>query len=151
MTHKPRQQIEDIVEELRSWLPNYDSQSPNDYPILLFRILASLPGGDELEDMGYETFNVGWHEADQLGRVLEAIQDKTDVEDLVHGLVYEEEEDVGEARRRGPAPRTRQRRPSTTERPATREAPRRPAPRKKPRPAPRKKSRTRPRTRGRGR
>lgn len=100
MPRKPRKQIEDMIEELRSWLPNYDSKSPNDYPILLFRILASMPGGDELEDMGYETFNLGWHEMDQLARVLDAIQDKYDVEDLVHGLTYEEEEDVGEARRR---------------------------------------------------
>lgn len=93
-----RKQIEDIIEELRSWLPNYDARSPNDYPVLLFRILASLPGGDELEDMGYETFQLGWHEADQLARVIDAIQDKRDVEDLVRGLVYGEEEDLGEAR-----------------------------------------------------
>ena len=97
----PRKQIDDMIEELRSWLPNYD-HGPKDYPILLFRILASLPGGDELEDMGYETFNLGWHEMEQLARVLDTIQDKTDVEDLVHGLIYEEEEeeDLDEARRR---------------------------------------------------
>ncbi len=97
----PRKQIVDMIEELQSWLPNYD-HGPKDYPILLFRILASLPGGDELEDMGYETFNLGWHEMEQLARTLDAIQDKTDVEDLVQGLTHEEEEDLDEARRRSP-------------------------------------------------
>ena len=33
--------------------------------------------------MGYENFNLGWHEADQLARVLDAIEDKRDVEYLV--------------------------------------------------------------------
>jgi len=103
-----RKKIKDLIEELRSWLPNYDSRGQNDYPVLLFRILASLPGGDELEDMGYETFQLGWHEADQLGRVLETIQDKSDVEDLVSGLVREEEEEEGmEEARRGRRPRSR--------------------------------------------
>jgi hypothetical protein len=60
---------------------------------LLFRILASLPGGDRLEDMGYEPFNLGWHEADQIARVLDAIEDKRDVEDLVEGLLDDDEDD----------------------------------------------------------
>lgn len=99
----PRKQITAMIEELRSWLPNYD-RGEKEYPTLLFRVLASLPGGEELEDMGYETFNLGWHEADQLGRMLETIQDKGDVEDLVRGLMNEEEEDQPEeAKRRRPA------------------------------------------------
>jgi hypothetical protein len=56
-------------------------------------VLASLPGGDELEDVGYEPFNLGWHEADQLGRVLDAIETKRDVEDLVEGLLDEDADD----------------------------------------------------------
>jgi len=86
-----RQRIENIIAELESWLPNYD-RGPDEYPTLLFRILASLPGGDRLEDLGYEPFNVAWHEADQLGRVLDAIEDKRDVEDLVDGLPDEDDE-----------------------------------------------------------
>lgn len=136
---KPRKQIEDMIEELRSWLPNYD-HGPKDYPILLFRILASMPGGDELEGMGYETFNLGWHEMDQLARTLDAIQDKYDVEDLVHGLVYEEEEDVGEARGRG----AREARPAQVHsalRGRTRKTPpRRPAPKARAKKAPAKKT-----------
>src|SRR5271166_3990981 len=90
---KPRKPIADLIEELRSWLPNYD-HGPNDYPTILYRVLASAPGGEELEDIGYEPIgNLGWHELDQLGRVLEAIQDKQDVEDLVAGLIRDEEEE----------------------------------------------------------
>jgi hypothetical protein len=83
-----RKPIRDILAELRSWLPNYD-RGELEYPTLLFRVLASLPGGDELEDVGYEPFNLGWHEADQLARVLDAVQDKRDVEDLAEGLLDE--------------------------------------------------------------
>ena len=88
----PRREVRDIIEELRSWLPNYDS-GPNEYPTFLFRILASLPGGDELEDMGYETFNIAWHEADQLARAIDAIESKDDVEDLVDGILADQEAD----------------------------------------------------------
>jgi hypothetical protein len=87
-----RKRIEDIIAELQSWLPNYD-RGESEYPTLLLRIVASLPGGDRLEDLGYEPFNVAWHEVDQLARVLDAIEDKRDVEDLVEGLVDEDEED----------------------------------------------------------
>jgi hypothetical protein len=51
-----RKEVRDIVSELGSWLPNYRGEL--EYPTLLFRVLASLPGGDELEDIGYEPFNI---------------------------------------------------------------------------------------------
>src|SRR5208282_75208 len=98
MPSKPRKPIADLIGELQSWLPNYD-HGPEDYPTLLWRILASIPGGDEAEDMGYEPFSLGWHEIDQLGRVLVAVQDQRDVEDLIQGLIGEDEEEVEEARR----------------------------------------------------
>lgn len=86
----PRKPIRDMIAELQSWLPNYD-RGPEEYPTLLLRVLASLPGGDQLEDIGYEPWNLGWHEADQLARVLDAIEDKRDVEDLIAGLLDEDE------------------------------------------------------------
>lgn len=90
---QPRKEIAALIEELRSWLPNYD-HGPNDYPTILYRILANAPGAEELEDIGYEPIgNMGWHELDLLGRVLVTIQGKRDVEDLVAGLVHEEEEE----------------------------------------------------------
>ena len=37
-------------------------------------------------------FNIGWHEADQLARVIDAIETKRDVEDLVDVLLDEDDE-----------------------------------------------------------
>ena len=87
----PRKEIADIASELQSWLPNYD-RGDDEYPTLVFRILASLPGGDRLEDIGYQPFNVGWHEADQLARVLDAVEARRDVEDLVDLFLDEDDE-----------------------------------------------------------
>jgi hypothetical protein len=87
-----RKKVDDIIAELQSWLPNYD-RGDDEYPMLLFRILASLPGGDRLEDLGYEPFNLGWHEADQLARVIDAVEDKRDVEELVDGLLDDDEDE----------------------------------------------------------
>ena len=85
MARKPRKPIADMIAELQSWLPNYD-HGQRDYPTLVWRLLASMPGGDRAEDMGYESFNIAWQEIEQLGRMLSAIQDTQDVEDLIAGL-----------------------------------------------------------------
>ena len=90
-----RPPIQKLIGELKSWLPNYN-HGPKEYPTVLYRILASAPGGDELADIGYEPFNLGWHEIDQLGRVLVAIQDKRDVEDIVRELMRDEEAEMQE-------------------------------------------------------
>lgn len=87
-----RKRIADIIAELRSWLPNYDS-GPNEYPELLCRILGSLPGGTRMEDAGFEPYNIAWHEVDRLARVIDAIEDKRDVEDLVDGLLDDNDDD----------------------------------------------------------
>jgi hypothetical protein len=85
-----RKRIVDIAGELESWLPNYN-RGRADYPTLLFRVLASLPGGERLEDLGFDPYNISWHEIDQLARVLDAIQDKRDNSDLVDLLLDEDE------------------------------------------------------------
>jgi len=148
MPSKPRKPIADLIGELQSWLPNYD-HGPEDFPTLFWRILASLPGGDQAADMGYETFNLGWKEAELLGDTLNAIQDTRDVEDLIQGLIGDEEEEVEEARRRNPMARE-----APSRRPPVRSAPhvpppRRPTVREEPprRPIPRGRSARRPRPR----
>jgi len=86
-----RKKIKDMIAELQSWLPNYD-HGEGTFSDLLFRVLASLPGGERAEDVGYQPINgMGWHEADQLGRMLETIQDKGDVEDIVSALLDDDE------------------------------------------------------------
>src|SRR5271166_4147180 len=99
MPSKPHKPIAALIEELKSWLTNYD-HGEGSFPHTLFRILASVPGGEELQDMGYEPFKLGWYEIEQLGRILTAIQDSRDVEDIVAALMHEEEEEVEERRRR---------------------------------------------------
>jgi hypothetical protein len=100
-SHGPRirKPIVAIINELKSWLPNYANGKDN-YPDTLFRILAALPGGEELENVGYEPLNgFGWHEANQLGRVLVAIQDKQDVEDIARELLSDNQEELEEGPR----------------------------------------------------
>jgi hypothetical protein len=88
-----RRAVRDILEELRSWLPNFD-HGEGSFPELVFRILASLPGGDALEDAGHEPFDqIGWHEADLMARTIDAVTDKRDVEDLVAGLLAEDDDE----------------------------------------------------------
>jgi len=53
---------------------------------LLATASPSLPGGDRLEDLGYEPFNLGLHEADQLARVLDMVDSERDVAEIVNGL-----------------------------------------------------------------
>jgi hypothetical protein len=90
MTVRARKEIAEVIAELQSWLPNYD-HGPDQYPSLLLRILASLPGGERLEDAGYEPFAIGWQEVDQLARVIDTIGDRRDVEDIVDGLLADDE------------------------------------------------------------
>ena len=87
-----RKQITEMIEELKSWLPNYD-HGPLDYPTLVWRILAGMPGGDQAEDMGYEPFKLGWQEVTQLSEMLAVIENQRDVEDLIAGLLEDEDED----------------------------------------------------------
>jgi hypothetical protein len=85
----PRKKIVELINELRSSLPDYRGSH---YPTSFYRILASLPGGDELVDMGYERLpDIGWREADQIARTLVAIESHRDLEDLIAGLTSEEE------------------------------------------------------------
>lgn len=91
MARKP---VEDMITELRTWLRDYE-RGPGDYPTTIYRILASLPGGDALEEQGVETIGSvwGWREKDQIQRMLSAIEGPRDVQDLIRGLAEEEEEE----------------------------------------------------------
>ena len=83
-------QLRDSVSELRSWLPNYD-HGERSFPNMVLNVLAALPGGDVLSDMGYDKFEstLGWKEVELLGNMLNAIQNKTDVELLAAALIAE--------------------------------------------------------------
>jgi len=96
MARRVRKEVQAIADELASWLPNYD-HGPGSFPELVWRLLASIPGGEQAEDMGYEPLGgeggLGWKEVELLGDMLNAIQDKTDAEDLVELLMAEDDEE----------------------------------------------------------
>jgi hypothetical protein len=67
--------FKDVLEELEAWLPSESEE----FVELVARILASLPGGEVMKDMGYKPFLLGWKEADLLGRLLVSLEDSSNV------------------------------------------------------------------------
>lgn len=88
----------DIAEEIRAW---FDNTGDNGFSQLVFRLLASLRGGDQLEDMGYEPFDgIGYVEADMIGRMLiEASTSSFSTEEIVQILTRDDSDtEVNEQR-----------------------------------------------------
>ncbi|MGI0151821.1 MAG: hypothetical protein ACREC5_07790 [Thermoplasmata archaeon] len=88
-------EVEDAISTLEGWLPN----ECRDYVELVARLLSSLPGGDEAEDMGYEPIPyLGWQEADMIGKLLSSVCDSRDVAEAVRRLfgppTVEDEDDA---------------------------------------------------------
>jgi hypothetical protein len=77
-----RTHLREVLEELEAWLPSETAE----FVELVARLLASLPGGEELEGMGYEPLGVGWKEAELLGKLLLSLQDSGDVAEAVRVL-----------------------------------------------------------------
>ena len=85
--------VREAARELLSWLQD----ESREYAELIFRMLASLPGGDRLEDLGSEPFDfLGWKELDMLGNLFHAIQNKDDVEQVVEAILAESDADAEE-------------------------------------------------------
>ena len=89
-----RKNLIDAVDELKRWIPSLD----NAYVTFFFRMMATLPYGDDFEDIGYETLIekgqvLGWMEMQMLENLLLAIEDKRDMEYVAQELIYSEMED----------------------------------------------------------
>lgn len=79
--------------EIFGW---WDSETSG-FGEFVLKLLASMPGGDEAEDMGYEGYDfMGWKEFDLIGKMMEAIETKDDVAYIVHKLTAAEEEEEEE-------------------------------------------------------
>lgn len=78
-------ELQELYNELLAWLPS----EPEGFRELFFRLLASLPGGEYLEDIGYEPFPIGWKEAELIAKTLLAIQSSGDVAWLINRLIEE--------------------------------------------------------------
>lgn len=87
-SHLPKK-LRDSISELRSWLPNYD-HGKDSFPEMILRVLASLPGGEEVEGVGIEPYDMmKWKEAELLGNMLNAIENREDVQALGAALLAE--------------------------------------------------------------
>jgi len=88
------EKAKNVAQEIADWFPNLDRKGIDDMMSIIGPCLASLPGGDEFEDLGYPTLMIGWEEFDQIGRLFNAIQGKMDIEDVAEVFFhYDEEED----------------------------------------------------------
>lgn len=79
----------EIAEEIRRHMEN---SGDNGFPLLVYRLLASIGGGEELEDAGYEPFEgIGYLEADLIGRMLiEASTSKFSTEEIAAILLRDD-------------------------------------------------------------
>ena len=88
--HKPPKKVRDAVESLLDWMSNTDRKHNEG----VLRLIASFPGAEELEDMGYEPSIplMGWREFQEIQGVMDAIDGKDDVEYLVWQIMREGDE-----------------------------------------------------------
>ena len=72
----------------------WDSET-REFGEFVLRLLATLPGGEEAEDMGYEPFGnfMGWQEMKMITEMLEKIEHKDDVAQLIQDIAGGEDED----------------------------------------------------------
>ena len=77
--------------EMEGWWTSETAE----FQTFVLRLLASLPGGDRAEDMGFEPFGnfLGWKEAEMVTEMLDKIQYADDVDQLISDIVGDEEDD----------------------------------------------------------
>ena len=89
-----KRKVKAAVDELMSWLPNYDWPQRAEIMEIIGRVLASLPGGDEFEDIGYKPYSaIGWKEFEMIGNLFNAVDDKMDVQEVAEMMLRPEEEE----------------------------------------------------------
>ena len=90
-----KKKVEAAVQEFLDWIPNYDRKQIDEMVQIIGRMLGSLPGGDEWEDLGFETYPeaIGWKEFEMITDIFAAIDDKMDVEQATEMLLHSDDED----------------------------------------------------------
>jgi hypothetical protein len=81
-----------IFEEVQVWI----SSETEDFINLVGRILASLPGGEGLEEI-FEPLAIGWKEVELLGKLLTALDNASDVAEAVETIFGESGQEAEEA------------------------------------------------------
>jgi hypothetical protein len=74
--------IDQVAEEIAVWMPS----ETDDFRELVLRVLASLPGGERLQEF-VEPLLIGWKEVELLGRLLVSLQNRWDVELVVEKVL----------------------------------------------------------------
>ena len=78
-----RKALKDKAEDIRSWMENYDKSTAGALFKAMASFLASVPGGEEFEDVGYKPIpGMGWKEYELITDLLHCVDSKRDVEDL---------------------------------------------------------------------
>jgi len=78
------EELKQILVDLGTW---WDSETDT-FQDLVSRLVASLPGGEELADaIGLEAPLIGWKEAELLGRLLVAVQEASDVKAVANVIL----------------------------------------------------------------
>lgn len=82
-----KQELKDTSEQIRDLL--YSEPTARDF---FLNLLAAMPGGDELEKLGYKpNFFLGWLEVGLLKDMLRAINTEYDVRELINLLIKDEQ------------------------------------------------------------
>jgi hypothetical protein len=89
--HKPPKKVRDAVDSLLSWMENTDREHNQG----VLRLIASFPGAEELEDVGYKPSVplMGWKEFSEISELMDAIESDSDVEYLVDRILHEGDEE----------------------------------------------------------
>lgn len=69
------------------------SSESADFHQVILDLLASLPGGDEAEEMGGKERAIGWMELEMIGDLINAIGANWDVEEMCEALMGPPEEE----------------------------------------------------------
>lgn len=80
--------------EMSSW---WDSET-SEFQTFVLRLLSSMPGGDLAEDVGFAPFGdfLGWQEVKMITELLDKIEYKDDVNQIIEDILGGEEEEEDE-------------------------------------------------------
>ncbi len=84
MREKPTGEKREVLEELKTWMYS----EPPEFNELIGRLLASLPGGEDLQG-AFEPltpYGMGWREATLIADLLNSIEDIRDVKRAIRYL-----------------------------------------------------------------
>lgn len=83
-----RKELKEMAENLVYWL----NDEPRETADLFLNIIAAMPGGEVLRDLGYDKFRLFWAEVELLEDMLKTIETQKDVEELAKYIIDSKDE-----------------------------------------------------------